>query len=68
MLLTGTIQNGHVEPSEPLGLPEGPLVYIIAVKPITATKASAALQRIRARAVAVALPDEALETASLYED
>lgn len=68
MVIRGTIQNGYVVPAKPLGLNEGDLVYIVSTRPANPHQRDLALTRLRDRAVAISLPDEAFNTESLYED
>jgi len=68
MVIRGTIQNGYVVPDQALGLPDGHSVYIVATPVPSPHRRLAALGRLRARAVPVALPDEAFDAERLYDD
>lgn len=68
MVIRGTIQNGHVVPSEPLSLPNGQAVFIVTAETVDPQRRREALDRLRTRAVDVLLPDEAFSTDELYDD
>lgn len=68
MVIRGTVENGHVVPSRPLGLPEGSPVLIVPVTTPAPERRTTALKRVRERAVDQSLPDDAFSTDHLYED
>lgn len=68
MVIRGIVENGHVVPARPLGLPEGSPVFILSIAVPDSTRRNAAPKRVRERAIRKSLPDEAFSAEKLYDD